>query len=326
VQRSSSESWRTEPISETLDRLAAAAKVEVYGTTELGAPLGDDPTAAPGQVDPPIRQPNASLTALMVTDLTSRDGIDSPDSAEERESRTAPVLPTPSVNKIRPTMCTRCGSDPPLGSKYCPTCGAPTSGTTGSAPHVSKEAPTARQQRSVVNRIGWPLPQTQPSQGSKNSRKVLVGAIVGVILVVAAIGAAVAGTHNPQRSSSSTGARTSAAATGSSTSHTISGSFEVIYPTAPAAGTSCYVPPAWGSESDGDQVVVMDGTGSTLGIGTLTNGTSTGLGEGCRFSFSVPSLSDASFYSVLIDGHSGPQYSESQLQAQDWNVVLSLTP
>ncbi len=114
---------------------------------------------------------------------------------------------------------------------------------------------------------------------------------------------------------------------GSSSTHTVTGTLEVIYPTAPSAGSPCYVPPDWGNESDGDQVVVANGSGTTLGVGSLTDGTAVDTGGGgCQFTFAVPGVADSSFYTVTIDGHSGPQYSESQLQGNGWTVSLSLTP
>jgi hypothetical protein len=115
-----------------------------------------------------------------------------------------------------------------------------------------------------------------------------------------------------------------AGGTASSTAHSINGTFQVVWPTSWNQGSSCYVPPGWGGESDGDQVIVTDGSGSTIGTGTLTDGVV--KGGGCSFTFVVTNVPHESFYSFVIDGHSGPQYSYSQLSGDGWNVSLSLTP
>ena len=113
----------------------------------------------------------------------------------------------------------------------------------------------------------------------------------------------------------------------SSRTHTITGTLDVVTQAlfGLSAGASCYVPTAYGGEMNGDQVTASDGSGSTLGVGTLTNGTVTGSGATiCEFSFTVSDVPDASFYSVTIDGHSGPQYSKNQLHSANWAMSLTL--
>ncbi|MEI6454615.1 MAG: DUF4190 domain-containing protein [Actinomycetes bacterium] len=129
---------------------------------------------------------------------------------------------------------------------------------------------------------------------------------------------------------------TSGSSSGSATTHTIVGSFEVDYPAALAhggPGTPCNVPPSWGNESMGDQVVISDGSGATLGVSTLlassvvdASATDPG-GPGCKFMFMVRNVPGSSaFYTVTIDGHSGPQFSNSDMRAKGWTMELSLTP
>ena len=133
-----------------------------------------------------------------------------------------------------------------------------------------------------------------------------------------------------------TTASSSSSSAPSSAVHTITGTLTVIFPTAFAQGSDgdpCYVPTDYGNETDGDQVVITDSSGSTLGIGSLTVGILSsgpsgvsGSPVGCQFSFTAANVPDSPFYGVSFDGRMGPQYSESELQADNWTMSLTLTP
>lgn len=205
-------------------------------------------------------------------------------------------------------FCTECGSRLADVGDFCPACGSPVAGAAPSS------RPTATQLADEVRRA------MQGSATRRISRRSMAGAFVTVLVVAAGVAGFFFSTSSPGTNTGSGGTG------GSSSAHTVNGTFEVVYPTASSSGSSCYVPPAWGNESDGDQVIVTDGSGSTVGTGTLMNGTSFGLGDGCQFNFTASGIPDSSFYSFDIDGHAGPQYSESQMEQSGWNVSLSLTP
>jgi len=162
-----------------------------------------------------------------------------------------------------------------------------------------------------------------------------------VVLVVAIAAVAVTATFLSHRKTASpnvppTAGSSPGSSAASSAAHTITGTLTVIFPTAFAQGSDgdpCYVPTDYGNETDGDQVVITDSSGSTLGIGSLTGGIlssgpggTSGSPVGCQFSFTAANVPDSPFYGVSIDGRMGPQYSESELQADNWTMSLTLTP
>jgi hypothetical protein len=118
-----------------------------------------------------------------------------------------------------------------------------------------------------------------------------------------------------------------ASATTTST-HTMTGTFLVILPESPPDGQSCYVPSGWGGESPGDEVVVANQSGTTIGTGSLEGGVGAGSGvlTGCSFNFSVASLPTTSFYTVTVDNIPSDPESLSTLESDDWTVSLSIVP
>jgi hypothetical protein len=173
---------------------------------------------------------------------------------------------------------------------------------------------------------GQPAPDTRLS--SRKRTVVIIAALIALVALTAGATIVIArhgntGGHAATRS----GATQQTSIPASPRIHTIAGTLDVVTQAlfGLPAGASCYVPTAYGGEMNGDQVTVTDGSGSTLGVGTLTNGTVTGPGATiCEFSFTVSDVPDSSFYGVTVDGHSGPQYSKGQLQSANWAMSLSL--
>lgn len=80
----------------------------------------------------------------------------------------------------------------------------------------------------------------------------------------------------------------------------------------------------------GAQVQVVDSSGKTLGVGTLSEGqpgpadyTST-HSYTCTFKFAVEGVEDSDFYKLVIGHRDGPTYSDEDLAKADWNMDLSL--
>ena len=172
------------------------------------------------------------------------------------------------------------------------------------------------------------LPSMAPVPASRRISRGPIFALLGIVIVAVVVGAILLSKHKGTTSAS---AQAPQATQPLASSHNILGTLEVDYPTATAVdgpGAPCNVPPDWGNESIGDQVVIRDGTGTTLATGSL-NASSVDDGPGgpgCKFTFLVPSVPNSSFYTISVDGHSGPQYSESQLLASGWTMSLNLTP
>lgn len=117
--------------------------------------------------------------------------------------------------------------------------------------------------------------------------------------------------------------------TSAPSTHTLNGNFEVIYGTASGSdGQSCLVPLGWGGEEAGDPVVVTNQSGTTIGTGTLEDGTLTGSGVelGCGFPFTVSGLPTATFYTVTVDNIGSNPLNLSTVEGDNWNVSLSIVP
>jgi len=81
----------------------------------------------------------------------------------------------------------------------------------------------------------------------------------------------------------------------------------------------------------GTQVVVRDGDGSTLGVGSLQSGSpgeavgSTGRSYECVFEFYVNGADSSDYYQFVVGGIQGPTYSREEMEARDWQVGLSIS-
>ena len=115
------------------------------------------------------------------------------------------------------------------------------------------------------------------------------------------------------------------------------GTFTVYWPTAPTSLTPfCSVPPAWGNDSAGEQVLIKDGSGNTVGVTQLLTGTSAiavspsgatndvlttdaSGNTGCSFGWGV-TVPTKPFYSISIGSHPGPTYALDQMRAAHFTV------
>lgn len=93
-----------------------------------------------------------------------------------------------------------------------------------------------------------------------------------------------------------------------------------------APGTECAgVSGGYGDIRGGAQVVVLDGAGSTIGVSSLRAGEATDTDpQKCALPFEVEVPSDADFYEITISDRGGPTYSNDDMVAESWTVVLSL--
>ncbi|MCO6502990.1 MAG: hypothetical protein J5I28_07890 [Acidimicrobiales bacterium] len=75
---------------------------------------------------------------------------------------------------------------------------------------------------------------------------------------------------------------------------------------------------------EGAEVLVRDGAGAVVGIGSLELG-ETGdhpEGERCFFGFTAQLAREADFYTVEIAGRKGPHFSHAGLVESGWKVTL----
>ncbi len=72
------------------------------------------------------------------------------------------------------------------------------------------------------------------------------------------------------------------------------------------------------------QIVVHNSTGGILATSTTSANILSPITSPCVVSFSVPAVGGAHFYRLQIGGHSGPAYSQAELEAADFSAVLRL--
>jgi len=116
---------------------------------------------------------------------------------------------------------------------------------------------------------------------------------------------------------------------------TISGSI-ILYDDGPfGAGwetdKACYGTGGYDDVNEGAQVVVKDSGGQVIGAGGLGPGLAVGeptssrrFTDFCVFLFEVAALPDSEFYSVEVSHRGELTYSATKLEADGWEVVLSL--
>jgi hypothetical protein len=224
-------------------------------------------------------------------------------------------------------FCSGCGSALDDGDAFCFHCGR--AATQHDPPDlfqvdrgagVHGRTSDTEGRSSTLSASSASLATLRPAE-AKGRRQLIVGLVVGAAVVLVGLGALLFVRHG-----SSTPKSSKSLTSHTSTSHTLVGTFEVDFPTVSAQGSTgaaCTVPIDYGSEGNGDQVQVSDGSGQTLGIGTLQDGRVVAE-NGCGFKFTVSGVPNTSFYGITIDGHHSPQYSESQLQGMGWHVGLTL--
>lgn len=90
-----------------------------------------------------------------------------------------------------------------------------------------------------------------------------------------------------------------------------------------AAGDGCSGSGGYDDMTEGAQVVLEDGDGSTLATSSLSNGEYDG--SACVFTFSLTGATKAKFYVVKVGSSRGDmRYSYAELAGQDWTVHLTL--
>jgi len=119
---------------------------------------------------------------------------------------------------------------------------------------------------------------------------------------------------------------------------TIEGAMTLAIDDSFVAGDSCSGAGGFDDISAGADVVVIDGSGNTVGTSSLESGEVTDVKiiagddrnrfvvrEFCIFPFSVGDVaSEAAFYTVEVANREGPTYSNADMVAQEWKVALSL--
>ena len=86
----------------------------------------------------------------------------------------------------------------------------------------------------------------------------------------------------------------------------------------------------------GTQVVINDGSGSTIATGHLNEGTGANpyidvggtpdpeIVDTCLFSFDVEGIRDSDFYSVEVSHRGAMTYSKAEMESNGWTLALSL--
>ena len=78
----------------------------------------------------------------------------------------------------------------------------------------------------------------------------------------------------------------------------------------------------------GTQVLLKDGSGNTVGVGSLVEAPDSGREQDsggrdiCHYEFELRGVTPAAFYEISIGSLDGPAYSAEQLDEQGWHVSL----
>jgi hypothetical protein len=103
--------------------------------------------------------------------------------------------------------------------------------------------------------------------------------------------------------------------------NTLEGTLDLSW-TGDSDGMTCSGSGGYDDIYGGQTVVVKDSAGKTVATGDLQEGEP---GEGvCTFAFTVENVAEEDYYEVSTSGRDGITYSHDELEAQDWDIGLSL--
>jgi hypothetical protein len=74
----------------------------------------------------------------------------------------------------------------------------------------------------------------------------------------------------------------------------------------------------------GEQVIVKNASGTTIGTGMLGSGHPLSDDANCHYDFTVVGLPDSSYYVIGIGSRGTQTFSESQLNSDHWSITLTL--
>jgi hypothetical protein len=89
-----------------------------------------------------------------------------------------------------------------------------------------------------------------------------------------------------------------------------------------STGALCRTEGGYDDVRVGTDVVVKDGQGAIIGVGSLEDGQADSAFD-CRFDFSLE-VKDSEFYSFEVGDRGEISYSRADLEAQAWDVSFSL--
>ena len=197
------------------------------------------------------------------------------------------------------------GHDNPADRKYCGECGAPLGEDLASmgAPLDEVQAETTSETPPTVPPAppeeSWSAAGPSRSTGVSKSIWVLGGAIVLAAAIVGGVLLFTRSSGNPSEEPRP------------SHLYKLRGTLEA---------SEC----GGGYEIEYASVEVRDQNDRIIGSGTTGGDTGSGLGGSCVVEFEV-NVPKANFYQVKIGSHGGPSYSFEELQAQDFQLDLSLS-
>lgn len=140
-------------------------------------------------------------------------------------------------------------------------------------------------------------------------------------------------TQSPSTPGASTEVPPEATTTDAPITHTISGTLQLTVDRNPAFPENCkgFEEEGYGDIREGQRVVVLDGSGNTIGLGELADCEFKPLespeqARGIRFTFTVPDVPEVPFIKLSVGGDQRGEvtYSLDQLAKADWKVELSL--
>jgi hypothetical protein len=104
---------------------------------------------------------------------------------------------------------------------------------------------------------------------------------------------------------------------------TLNGTFTLISSTDGLAN-NCYGRGGYSDIKSGVSVTVRDGTSAILATGSLSDGQRSATGGRCTFTFRIPNIKQADFYSVEVGRRGSLSYSFAEMRSNNWSVAFSL--
>jgi len=109
------------------------------------------------------------------------------------------------------------------------------------------------------------------------------------------------------------------------TTHTLKGTLDLLdFQTALGGCDTSQSNDGYTDIAAGEQVIVKNASGTTIGTGMLGSGHPLSDDANCHYDFTVVGLPDSSYYEIGLGSRGTQTFSESQFISDHWSITLTL--